>query len=161
MATNGERGAAPATAVVYTVAITLIVGSIAGAYVFGLGPDSARAAPAVSYDASHGGSELAVVHDGGATLDGERTLRLEVWVLDEESDARAEFVWLDATGPALAEFPLAHTDTLTLYENEADGGSDYELPAGFDLSRGDTVRVVWYPRGENSSHVVGEDTLVR
>ena len=106
---------------VLLVAITVVVASILGVFVFGLvGPDDV---PRMALDFEFGASTVTVTHEGGTTVttDGTLTTRVSDGALTGDD-------WAALDGPieSGANVTLTHTD----------GGG----PAPWD---GETVRVTW------------------
>jgi flagellin-like protein len=138
--------------VILMVAITVLLASVVGAMVLGLGGDSQSTTPQASFtwNWDQAASELTITHDTGETIK-----QTEVHVRGDLDDAGNEVdaTWKELDGDASAEkgstSAVASGDSVTLHS----GLSEVDAINGhYDL------RVVWQPASGETSATLGKDT---
>ena len=138
-----EGAVSPVIGVILMVAVTVVLGAVIGAFVFGIGDKLSEPAPNAQlefdYDSSTG--DLEVVHDGGDSITADNTGTLAI-----TGDATVAATSVDSSTTGA---PFQSGDVIF-----GSAGGD-ELASGVTLSSGDVVEVQWVSNGGDQSSTLG------
>ena len=167
-----RRAVSPVIGVVVVVAVTVILASTVGAFVFGYTDVVGDTAPQAdfTFDWEENTRTLTIEHAAGDSFTDGNTERLHVLIEDEDETGKNDYFrasedWANASNGA---FPVSAGDTFVITGEMGGGDLDVEAsgtnvgdPPGVDQvyepEVGDVVEVYWY--GEDQSYVVAEYTI--
>jgi len=146
-----EGAVSPVIGVILMVAVTVVLGAVIGAFVFGIGDKLGEPAPnaQLNFDYDADGNSLDIVHDGGDSITPDNTGSLAVSGSNIASDGS------DLTWP-----PYGST--------ASNNNNGYVLDSGVSLTSGDdivtvasvdsghTVDLQWVSNGGDQSTTLGE-----
>jgi FlaG/FlaF family flagellin (archaellin) len=132
-----DRAISPVIGVILMISLAVLVASMIGGFVLGMGDNLQAQAPdaGFTFDYNANDGTISITHDGGQPFTADNTQSLMV---RQTGSATATEVWVDGTTGA---FPVTAGDQIT---------------PSFTLASGDEVRVVWISADESST-----DTLDR
>lgn len=147
---SGERAAVGTERVAAWLVVVLAV-AFAVAVLTGPGATVATNAPDATFDGTYdsAGNVLIVEHTSGDTIQASQTSSLVVVIADDDTDISSNVSWV--TENDVASFPVEPGDSIRIDDAtvDADGDGDRfdaDATVGFELDRGDRVRVVWRGR---------------
>jgi len=146
-----EGAVSPVIGVILMVAVTVVLGAVIGAFVFGIGDKLGEPAPnaQLNFDYDADGNSLDIVHDGGDSITPDNTGSLAVSGSNIASDG-SDLTWAPSGSPA---------------SNNNNGyvlGSGVSLTSGDDIvtvasvDSGHTVDLQWVSNGGDQSTTLGE-----
>jgi flagellin-like protein len=146
-----EGAVSPVIGVILMVAVTVVLGAVIGAFVFGIGDKLGEPAPnaQLNFDYDADGNSLDIVHDGGDSITPDNTGSLAVSGSNIASDG-SDLTWAPSGSTA---------------SNNNNGyvlGSGVSLTSGDDIvtvasvDSGHTVDLQWVSNGGDQSTTLGE-----
>jgi len=146
-----EGAVSPVIGVILMVAVTVVLGAVIGAFVFGIGDKLGEPAPnaQLNFDYDADGNSLDIVHDGGDSITPDNTGSLAVSGSNIASDG-SDLTWAPSGSIA---------------SNNNNGyvlGSGVSLTSGDDIvtvasvDSGHTVDLQWVSNGGDQSTTLGE-----
>ena len=146
-----EGAVSPVIGVILMVAVTVVLGAVIGAFVFGIGDKLGEPAPnaQLNFDYDADGNSLDIVHDGGDSITPDNTGSLAVSGSDIASDG-SNLNWAPSGSTA------------------SNNNNGYVLDSGVSLTSGDdivtvasvdsghTVDLQWVSNGGDQSTTLGE-----
>ena len=144
-----EGAVSPVIGVILMVAVTVVLGAVVGAFVFGIGDTLGEPAPnaQLNFDYDADGNSLDIVHDGGESITPDNTGSLAV------------------SGSNIASGDLTWAPSGSKASNNNNGyvlGSGVSLTSGDDIvtvasvDSGHTVDLQWVSNGGDQSTTLGE-----
>jgi flagellin-like protein len=165
-----DRAVSPVIGVVIVVAVTVILASTVGAFVFGYTDIVSDTAPQAdfTFDWDQNPRTLTIEHAAGDEYTARNTDRLHVVITDEDETGQNDYLrasddWANASNGA---FPVSSGDTFVITGEQGGGDLDVEVAGtnseDFDdeihePEVGDVVKVYWY--GDDQSFVVAKYTI--
>jgi len=157
-----EGAVSPVIGVILMVAVTVVLGAVIGAFVFGIGDKLGEPAPnaQINFDYNSDNEELSIVHDGGDSITEDNTGKLTVTSSDTAlfDPSAGNGAWGstftvvtdDAGNPVPAEaLPSGSTTSGdTIYTSGNTGGSG-------GVSSGAVVGLQWQSAGGSQSTTLG------
>lgn len=140
-----DRGVTSVLGVVLMVAVTIILASVIGVYVLGIGSDLTETSPQTSFEFSHSTSpgdtnSTTIVHGGGDTFQADSVeITIGGETVYENGENTSDFLASGWSGE------VSSGDSITIKE---DAGT---------FQPGDSVIIIW--NGEESSSIIGESTV--
>jgi len=140
---SDDRGVSPVIGVILMVAVTVVLGAVIGAFVFGIGDKLGEPAPnaQINWDYDSTTGDLDVVHDGGDSITVDNTGELDV--TGDNGDMSGTNLVVDSASAA----PYQSGDTIYSF----DGGG----PGTEALSSGEVVELQWQSNGGDQSSTLG------
>ena len=146
-----EGAVSPVIGVILMVAVTVVLGAVIGAFVFGIGDKLGEPAPnaQLNFDYDADGNSLDIVHDGGDSITPDNTGSLAVSGSNIASDG-SDLTWAPSGSTA------------------SNNNNGYVLDSGVSLTSGDdivtvasvdsghTVDLQWVSNGGDQSTTLGE-----
>ena len=146
-----EGAVSPVIGVILMVAVTVVLGAVIGAFVFGIGDKLGEPAPnaQLNFDYDADGNSLDIVHDGGDSITPDNTGSLAVSGSNIASDG-SDLTWAPSGSIA------------------SNNNNGYVLDSGVSLTSGDdivtvasvdsghTVDLQWVSNGGDQSTTLGE-----
>jgi len=149
-----DDAVSPVIGVILMVAVTVVLGAVIGAFVFGIGDKLGEPAPDAQFDFDYDsdGDNLAIYHDGGNSITGDNTGTLTI---DGLSNTPASDQWgsdFDSSvGADLSE--ATPTSAVTSGDLIFDTAGDTNV--GGNVSSGDEISVQWTSSGGDQSSTLG------
>ena len=146
-----EGAVSPVIGVILMVAVTVVLGAVIGAFVFGIGDKLSEPAPnaQLNFDYDADGNSLDIVHDGGDSITPDNTGSLAVSGSDI-ANSGSDLTWAPSGSRASNNdngFVLGSGVSLT-------SGDDIVTVASVDS--GHTVDLQWVSNGGDQSTTLGE-----
>jgi len=166
-----EGAVSPVIGVILMVAVTVVLGAVIGAFVFGIGDKLGEPAPnaQLNFDYDADGNSLDIVHDGGDSITPDNTGSLAVSGSNIASDG-SDLTWAPS-GPLESPKevnPGGPGEVDTPGSTASNNNNGYVLGSGVSLTSGDdivtvasvdsghTVDLQWVSNGGDQSTTLGE-----
>jgi flagellin-like protein len=146
-----EGAVSPVIGVILMVAVTVVLGAVIGAFVFGIGDKLGEPAPnaQINFDYDADGDSLDIVHDGGDSITPDNTGSLAVSGSDIAISG-SDLTWAPSGSTA------SNNDNGYVLDSGVSLTSGDDIVTVASVDSGDTVDLQWVSNGGDQSTTLGE-----
>ena len=146
-----EGAVSPVIGVILMVAVTVVLGAVIGAFVFGIGDKLGEPAPnaQLNFDYDADGDSLDIVHDGGDSITPDNTGSLAVSGSDIASNS-SDLTWAPSGSTA------SNNKNVYVLDSGVSLTSGDDIVTVASVDSGHTVDLQWVSNGGDQSTTLGE-----